>query len=204
VAKRAADNDGIPRLTLGMTVVHLAQRRQPPFHFSISGDFQVRDARCCPAIRARDASRIQKEDAAHTFVPRDMGVAVEDDVDIFRRIIWRDVNQSKPNSVSLHVHGERPIEITVAISAHDRDRRAERLDRLKNARGANIAEMPDFVSISRQGLEIRWQFVVRISQDENFHLAGWIARSAGDAIQMRLRRLTNIERRSARSTDCVS
>jgi hypothetical protein len=183
--------------------VHSAQRRQPPLHFSIRGNFQVRDARRRSAIRPRDASRIQKEHAAHTFVSRHMGVAVEDDVDIFRRVVRRDMNQSKPNSVPLQVDRERPIEITVAISAHDRYRRTNRLDRLKNARGADVAEMPDFVCISRQGFEICWQFVVRIGQDENFHLARWIGRSAGDAKQMRLRRLTTIERRSARSTDCV-
>jgi hypothetical protein len=46
--------------------------------------------------------------------------------------------------------------------------------------------------------------IVRVGQDEDFHLVRWIGRSAGDAKQMRFCRLNNIERRSARSTNCVS
>ena len=101
-----------------------------------------------------------------------MGVAVENYVDIFRGAIRRDVNETKSDSVSLQVDRERPIEIAVAISAHDGDRRPERLNCLQNAGRTNIAEMPDLVRIARQGFEIPRQFVMRVGEDENFHAPG--------------------------------
>jgi hypothetical protein len=96
-----------------------------------------------------------------------MGVAMENHIDILRRDIRRNVNQTKPHPVSLQVDREWPIEIAIAIAAYDCDRRPESLDRLENGRGAHIAEMPDFVRISRQRFDVRRQFVVRIGENED-------------------------------------
>jgi hypothetical protein len=49
--------------------------------------------------------------------------------------------------------------------------------------------MPDFIRIRSQRINVGGQMIVGVGQDEDFHLARWIGRSAGDAKQMRLRRL---------------
>jgi hypothetical protein len=92
---------------------------------------------------------------------------MQNDFDILRRVTRRDVDEPKPNPIALQIHGDRPIEMAIAIAAHDRDRRAKRLDCLQNAWIAYVAEMPDFVGGRCHCLNVRRQFVVRIGEDEN-------------------------------------
>lgn len=139
-----------------------AQRRHPPRQSSIRGNLQNRDAGQRSAIRSRDASRIQNPDATQPLVPRHMGVSVQNDVDIFRDVIRRNVHEPTPDPVPFQINRERPVEIAVAISAHDRDRRPERLDRLQDSRVANIAQMPDFIHAGGKRLDLGRQFVVRV------------------------------------------
>jgi len=77
------------------------------------------------------------------------------------------VDQTKPDSVSLQVDGQGPIEMAVAISPDDRYGRPEIFDNLKNPRRADVAEMPDLIRLDCERFQIRRQFIVSVGQDEN-------------------------------------
>ena len=100
---------------------------------------------------------------------------VQDHIDILGRPFRWNVNQAKPEAVSVQVDRKGPIGIAVTISPHDGDGRSERLDCLENSRVANIAEMPNFVRIRGQRLEFRGQFIVGIGKDEDSHKPWWSA-----------------------------
>ena len=108
-----------------------------------------------------------------------MRVAMENHVDIFRRAIRRDVNEPAAEAVPFQVEREWPIEIGVAVSTHHRNGRPKCFDYVQDCRGANIAEMPDFISAICEWLETEAQFVVGIGEDENLHLLSRLGRSVG-------------------------
>ena len=77
------------------------------------------------------------------------------------------MDEAKPDSVSLQVNEQGPIEIAVAISPDDRHGRPKILDSLKNVRRADVAEMPDLIRLNRERFQINRQFIVGVGQDEN-------------------------------------
>ena len=106
-----------------------------------------------------------------------MRVSVQNNVDIFRRLIRRNMNEANPDSVPFQIERERPIEIAVAISAHDRHRRANGFNRMQDAGRADIAEVPDFIRARRQRFQIRGHLIVRVGEDEYLHLGRWTSAS---------------------------
>src|SRR5213079_1904226 len=79
----------------------LAQCPEPPGQFPTRGNLQKRDARRCAAIRPGDAARIEESNTAQDFISRHMSVTVKHDVHVLQRIVRRNVNESKPNSISI-------------------------------------------------------------------------------------------------------
>ena len=75
--------------------------------------------------------------------------------------------QTKLFAFANKIDNQRPIEIAVAISAHDRDLRTDRTERIKNSLRANIAKMPDLIRILRQDRRVRRQTIVRVGEDKN-------------------------------------
>ena len=80
--------------------------------------------------------------------------------------------QTKRFAFANKIDNQRPIEIAVAISAHDRDLRTDRAERIKNSLRANIAKMPDLIRILRQDRRVRRQTIVRVGEDKNPPRAG--------------------------------
>ena len=148
----------------------LAECDQLPPQFAISGNLKPGYAGRCAPIRARHASRIQKEHTFPPFVSGNVGMTVQKHVDIFRRAIGRNVHQPKPEAVAFQINHQRPFGIAVAIPAHNRHRRTDVLQRLQKARGANVPEMPDFIRPFRQRIDVRRQMIVCIRENEYFHL----------------------------------
>ena len=97
-------------------------------------------------------------------------MAVQNHIDIFWPIVWRDMDEPNPNSVSLYIQPQRPLGIAVAVAAYDGDWRAETLDRLQNSRRANIAEMPDLIGAGRKRFQVPRQLVMRVGQNEDTKL----------------------------------
>jgi len=96
-----------------------------------------------------------------------MRVTVQDNIDIFRRTLRRNVHKAKANASAHKIDNQRPVEIVVAIAAHNRDRRTDGAQFIQNSFRANIPQMPDFAGLSRQDRDFLGQTIVCIGQDKN-------------------------------------
>jgi hypothetical protein len=92
---------------------------------------------------------------------------VQENIDILRRSIRRNVLQAEFQSTARKVENQRPFEIAVAISAHNDHSGSDRPQFVENRFHANIAKMPDFISIFRHFLYAVRQTIVRVGQDKN-------------------------------------
>jgi hypothetical protein len=99
------------------------------------------------AIGPGYAAGIEKQNATASFVARDVRVPVQENIDIIRRSIWRNVLEPEFQPTSPKVENQRPLEIAVTISAHNRDTRSNRTQLIKNRLRADIAKMPDLISV---------------------------------------------------------
>ena len=96
-----------------------------------------------------------------------MRVPVQENIDILRRAIRRNVLQAEFQPVSHKIDNQRPLEIAVTVSAHNRDERSDRLQFIKDRFRANIAEMPNFIRIPGHFLHIFRQPIVRVGENED-------------------------------------
>lgn len=125
------------------------------------------DARWRTTVRASNAARIQKTHSRDVLISRDMGVAMQNDIRVVRRIVGRDMNEAKPDPISPEINDQGPLDMAIAISAHHRHWRAVTLDLMKNTGIANVAQMPDFIRVRRECFKIRRQFIMRVGEDED-------------------------------------
>ena len=72
-------------------------------------------------------------------------MTMQNNIDIIGRNIWRNMFQPKSQALSLKIDNQRPLGIAVAVSAYNRDRRADRAQLVQNDFLADIAKMPDLV-----------------------------------------------------------
>src|SRR6266480_8136824 len=82
-------------------------------------------------------------------------------------MIRRHVLQAKLQSASHKIDNRWPFIIAVAIPSHDRDSRSNRAELVENGFGADIAKMPDFISIFGDFLDSFRQAIVCIGENEN-------------------------------------
>jgi len=94
-------------------------------------------------------------------------VPVQQNIDIIRRSIRRNVLQAKFQSTSRKVENQRPLEIAVAVSAHNDHGRSNRPQFVENRFGANIAKMPDFMSVCGHLPHVLRQTIVRVGEDKD-------------------------------------
>ena len=85
----------------------------------MSGNLEHRDAGRRSLVRPGYTAGVKEKHASLLFVARHMGVAVQKDIDIFGRLRRWDMNEAEADSVSFQVDRQRPIEIGVAIPAHE-------------------------------------------------------------------------------------
>src|SRR5438094_8474052 len=82
-------------------------------------------------------------------------------------MIRRHVLSAKFQSPSHKIDNQWPFVIAVAIPSHDGDSRPNRAELLENVLHANIAKMPDFISILGDFSDPFREAVVRIGANEN-------------------------------------
>jgi hypothetical protein len=156
-------------LTPLSTIAVLTMPRQLhklPTDFSVR-DFQPGYAWRRAAVGPRYATGIEKQNATVSFIARDVRVPVQENVDIIRRPIGRNVLQPEFQPASDKIDNQWPLEIAVAISAHNNHVRPECSHLVKDPFRAHIAKMPDFIRILGHFLHIFWQTIVRIGEHEN-------------------------------------
>ena len=75
-------------------------------------------------------------------------MGVQENIYIIRRMIGWNVLQSEFQTASQKINDKRPLKIAVTISTHERNTRSDRPQLIKNRFRANIAKMPNFISVS--------------------------------------------------------
>jgi len=145
---------------------NLCQRNKPPLRFAMT-NLEPSDTRGRSLIGPRHATWIQKQDAAALLVSRHVGVTVQDNIDITRRKIRRNMLQPKFQSITLKIDNQGPVFVPITVPAHNRDRRPKRLQITRNGRLADVAEMPDLIRLAREIENFLRQLVMSISEDEN-------------------------------------
>jgi hypothetical protein len=94
-------------------------------------------------------------------------VAVQQNIDIIRRAIRRDVLQPELQPASPNVDNQWPLEIAVAISAHKDNWRPDRPEFIENRFRANIAKMPDLISVFGHLPHALRQTIVRVRENKD-------------------------------------
>jgi hypothetical protein len=94
-------------------------------------------------------------------------VGVQENIDIIRRMIRRNVLQSQFQPTSRKVENQRPLEIAIAISPDNRDGRSNRTHLIKNRSRANIAKMPDLICVLGNLSYALRETIVRVGENED-------------------------------------
>lgn len=76
-----------------------------------------------------------------------MGVPVQDKINVIWQMIGRYMLETEFQSVSRKIDNQWPFVTAVAISSHDSDLRANRTELVENCLRANVAQVPDFISV---------------------------------------------------------
>ena len=92
---------------------------------------------------------------------------VQENIDILRRSIWRNVLQAEFQPTARKVENQWPLEIAVAVSAHNDHGRSNRPQLVENRFGANIAKMPDFMSVCGHLPHVLRQTIVRVGENKD-------------------------------------
>lgn len=96
-----------------------------------------------------------------------MRMSVQKNIDIGRRLIGRNVLKTEFQSAAHKIDDQRPLEIVVAITAHERHAGSDFSELVENRFGTHISKMPDFICASGEFLHPLRQAIVRVRQDEN-------------------------------------
>ena len=98
---------------------------------------------------------------------RDVGVAVQENIDVIWRSIRRGVLQSELQTAPNKINDKRPREIAVAISAHKGDAGSDRLQLVENRFGANITKVPDLIGILSHFAHVFGQTIMRVRENKD-------------------------------------
>ena len=101
------------------------ERNELPTNFSVR-NFKPGNAWRRAPVRPGHAARIEKQNATALFVSRDVRVPVQENIDIIRRSIRWNMLQAEFQPTARKVENQRPLEIAVAISAHNDHSRSDR------------------------------------------------------------------------------
>ena len=101
-------------------------------------------------------------------------MTMQNNIDISRRALRRNVNQTKFYSAAHKIDNQWPFEIGVAISTDHLHGPTGRAQFVEDPFRANIAQMPDFIDALSQDRQLFRKLVVRIGENEYaprvFHL----------------------------------
>jgi hypothetical protein len=93
-------------------------------------------------------------------------MTMQNNIDITRRRLWRNMLQAESQSVARKIDNQRPLGIAVAVPARNRDRRTGRTQFIQNYFRANITQMPNLIRVARKIDNLLRQLVMRVREDE--------------------------------------
>ena len=96
---------------------------------------------------------------------------VQDKINIIWQMIGRYMLEPEFQSVSRNINNQWPFVIAVAISSHDSDLRPNRAELVENCLRANVAQVPDFISVFGDFSNGFRQTIVGVGQNEDTQVA---------------------------------
>jgi len=106
---------------------------------------------------------------AHALESRHMRVPVQQQIDALRRHGRWNVNEMDLETLNFECELEGPFGMLVAIAADKSKRPAERTQSFDDGRGADIPEVPDFITFGQQARQVCRQTVVSVSEHGDEH-----------------------------------
>ena len=92
---------------------------------------------------------------------------MQDKINGIWQMVRRYMLETEFQSVSRKIDNERPIKITIAIAPHHGYARPNPAELIENGLRANIAQVPDFVSVLGDFADPFRQTIVGVGQNEN-------------------------------------
>ena len=135
-------------------------------------EFEPGPARRRAAVGTGDAAWIEKAGRADALAARDMSVAVKEQLDAPRCGMRRNMDEENAKTLELEVECMRPIQAIIAITADDADRETDLVQRIDDGGRADIAEMPDFISLRELRRDVLRQPVMGVGEDGDAHGEG--------------------------------
>jgi hypothetical protein len=157
---------GLTPLSTIADLTMLRQLNKLPANFSVRY-FKPGNAWRRATVGTGDAAGIEKQNATAPFVARDVRVPVQENIDIIRRSIRRNVLQTEFQPASRKVENQRPLGIAVAISAHNDHAWSDRQQFVEDRFRANIAKMPDFIGVFGHLPHALRQTIVRVRENKD-------------------------------------
>jgi len=94
-------------------------------------------------------------------------VPVQDKINVIWQMIRRYVLETEFQSASRKIDNERPIKVTIAIAPHHGYATPNRAELVENGLRANIAQVPDFISVLGDFANRFRQTIVGVGENEN-------------------------------------
>jgi hypothetical protein len=94
-------------------------------------------------------------------------MSMQEHINIARRSFWRNVLQAKRDALSPQIQHQRPFIVAIAITPDQRDFGTDHSQLIENDFRADIAEMPDFIGLTRHLDDIPRQPIMRVREDKN-------------------------------------
>jgi hypothetical protein len=94
-------------------------------------------------------------------------VPVQEKINVIGQMVGRYMLETEFQSAAHKIDNEWPFVIAVAIPAHDNDLRPNRAELVENGLRANIAKVPDFISVLGDFANRFRQTIVGVGQNEN-------------------------------------
>jgi hypothetical protein len=88
------------------------------------------------------------------------------DIDITGRNFRRNVLQSKLQTIAGEIDNQWPVGVPIAISAHDRKRRPNSAEIVRDRRLTHIAQVPNLIRLAREIGNWLRQFVMRVRDNK--------------------------------------
>lgn len=92
---------------------------------------------------------------------------MQNDIHILRRTLGWNMLEANFFAPAHKIDNQRPIEVAVAISPDHNHRRPNESQLVEDSFPANIAQVPNFVRVSRQDRQFLGKLVVRVRQNKD-------------------------------------
>ena len=96
---------------------------------------------------------------------------VQDKINVIWQMVGRYMLETKFQSASGKIDNQWPFVIAVAISSHHSDLRPNRAELVENCLRANVAQVPDFISVLGDFFNGFRQTIVSVGQNEDAQVA---------------------------------